>query len=124
MTDGSTNTLLLDIFKQIGEIKGDIGNIEGRLAVGAERHRDFAVSLDKIDIRTDKIETEVTKIGALSEDMKTMKPQVKDLVEFKGRMAAIMLVASTVVGAAFWLIWEGIKYFAPDVKLFLSRFFH
>jgi hypothetical protein len=120
----TTNQLLFQIFTQIGDIKGSIGTIEGRLAVGSERHREFAQSLDTIDARTSIIEAEITKVAPMSLAVEDMKPKVKDLVEFKGRMAAILLVASTIVGAAFAFIWEGIRFFAPDIRPYFDRFFH
>jgi hypothetical protein len=121
LPEATTNQLLLQIFTSIGDIKGTIGTIEGRLAVGSERHRDFAKSLDLIAARATNIETEMAKIPPIAAAVSDMTPKVKDLVEFKGRMAAIVLVAGTVTGAAFAFIFEGIKFFTPDIRAFIER---
>jgi hypothetical protein len=118
----SINSLLLEILTTIGEVKGDLRTIEGRLAVGSERHRDFAKSLDAIDLRVEAIKIEMQKIPPLVVAVEDMAPKVKNLMEFRGRMAAIMLVASTVIGGAFMFIWEGLKYFWPDIQSLYSRF--
>jgi hypothetical protein len=121
LPEATTNQLLLQIFTSIGDIKGTIGTIEGRLAVGSERHRDFAKSLDTIAARATNIETEMAKIPAIGKAVSDMEPKVADLVLFKGRMAAIVLVAGTITGAAFAFIFEGIKFFTPDIRAFIER---
>jgi hypothetical protein len=136
-----TNALLRDLIRDVGGIKGDIGEINGRLAIGSERHRDFAKSLDAINVRGDAMQIEIAKISPLVEtvtEMKTgfdkiapmaevvstMKPQVKELMDFKTRIAAIMIVASGVIGTATWFAWEGLKWFFPDAKALIARLFH
>ena len=99
--------------------------IENKLAAGSERHRDFARSLDTIDVRTSAMQTELNKIAPLAISVSDMEPKVTDLVEFKGRMAAIILVASTMVGFASWFLWEGVKYLFPTAgRDFIYRLFH
>ena len=110
------------IHHNIEGLRDELRQIEERLAVGTERHRDFAKSLDRIDGRAIVIEEELKKVPALVEKVEDMHPKVKDLVEFKGRMAAIILVASTVTGAAFALIWEGIRYMMPDLHKLFEHF--
>jgi hypothetical protein len=108
----------------ITDIRGEIGKIEGALAVGNERHRDAAKSLDRIEGRANSIDIEIVKISPLAVSVSEMKPQVKELMEFKGRLAAIMLTASTIIGTATWFAWEGIKWFFPDAKAAILRLFH
>ena len=122
MSESSVNTLLLDILTSLGEVKGDLRTIEGRLAVGSERHRDFAKSLDGIDLRVEAIKVELQKIPPLVVVVDGMVPQVKNLMEFRARMAAIILVSSIVIGGAFSFIWSGLKYFWPDIQSAYSRF--
>ena len=142
MTEATgTNTILLNIMTQIGEIKGEIGEINGKLAVGSERHRDFAKSLDAINVRGDVMQVEIVKItplvttvtemkdgfdkiAPLVADVKDMKPQVKELMEFKGRLAGILVIASSLVGASMWFIWEGFKWFFPNAKELIGKLFH
>jgi hypothetical protein len=136
-----TNALLRDLIRDVGDIKGDIGEINGRLAVGSERHRDFAKSLDAINVRGDAMQAEIVKMSPLVTAMTEMKdsvdkiaplvvtvtemkPQVKELMDFKTRIAAIMVVASMIIGTATWFVWEGIKWFFPDAKALLLRLFH
>jgi hypothetical protein len=114
-----------DNLQAIAEIQNDITSIEGRLAVGSERHRDFAKSLDTVDVRTAAMQVELVKFGPVAVAVADMEPKVKDLVEFKGRMAAILLVSSSIVGFAMWFIWEGVKWIFPDVgKELFHKLFH
>jgi uncharacterized protein YoxC len=99
-----------------------VSTIQTQLAVGSQRHAEFARSIADIDLRTEKIETEMVKIPPIAAAVTDMTPKVKDLMEFKGRMAAIILVASTITGGAFALIWEGIRYFTPDIRAAFERF--
>jgi hypothetical protein len=118
----SINSLLLEILTAMGEVKGDLRTIEGRLAVGTERHRDFAKSLDAIDLRVASLTEQMQKIPPLVIVVDDMAPKVKSLMEFRGRMAAIIVVASMIVGSAFSLIWEGIKFFTPDIRSMFEHF--
>lgn len=153
MSETTATTLLLDLNTRMGEISGDIGKlmagighlgerqrelaqsvdvvqhdisaIEGRLAVGSERHRDFAASLDTIDVRTNTMQIELNKITPLAITVADIEPKVKDMVEFKGRIAAIMMVTSAIVGAALWFIWEGLKWIFPDAgRELFHKIFH
>lgn len=139
--DAQANQERRDMQITITDIRGEIGEINGRLAVGSERHRDFAKSLDAINVRGDTLQAEVIKISPLVSTVNAMKegfdkitplattvtemkPQVKELMEFKGRIAAIMLVASSVVGASMVFIWEGFKWFFPNARAFVGGLFH
>jgi hypothetical protein len=108
----------------ITDIRGKIGIIEGSLAVSNERHRDFARSLDNIYLRTGTIETEVANITPFATTVSEMKPQVKELMDFKGRMAGIIVGASFIIGSATWFAWEGIKWFVPNAKNIIAGMFH
>lgn len=116
--------LLVSLVTSMGEIKGSIGGIEARLDAGSQRHVEFKSSLEKIDVRTSNIEAEMVKVAPLSAAVSDMKPKVDDLVQFKGKAAAIMLAASTIFGGALWFIWEGIKFFWSDLQALTHRIFH
>jgi archaellum component FlaC len=123
-TDTTAASERHDMSITITDIRGKIGEIESRLAVGTERHRDFAQSLDRIEARTGKIEIEVSNLSPLTITVAEMKPQVKELMDFKGRMAAIMVIASSLIGTAAWFAWEGLKWLFPNVKALFTSLFH
>lgn len=122
----TTDTLLLNILSQVGDLRQEIGSVSAKLESGAELHKTFAQQLDMIDRRTDIIEDKTVAIEAIMtpKDGPALMARITALEVFQGKMGATLLVASTIVGAAFWFIWEGIKYFKPDVRLLISRFFH
>jgi uncharacterized coiled-coil protein SlyX len=154
----TSRALLLDLNKQVGEMRADMGKmlaglghvterqkefsdnviaIEMRLDAGSHRHAEFSESLALI---THKLETLVelpaelanTKAeikGIFAEDglvqaVTDMKPQVKELMDWKARLAAQTVVASAIVGSALWMIWEGLKWFFPHSKDLFDRVFH
>lgn len=118
--------LLRDILNRVegnlAGIRADVSGIQTQLAVGSQRHAEFSRAIADIDLRTEAIEVEMVKIPPIALAVTDMTPKVKDLVEFKGRMAAIILVAGVVTGGAFSLIWEGIRYFTPDIRALFERF--
>jgi len=137
--DKTATTLLLDLNTQIGDMRADIAtmiaglghvgarqkeqaedirSIEARLVQGSSRHNEFSATLADIEITLAKFEPVATTVA-------DMKPQVKELMDWKGKIAAIFLVATTIVGFATWFIWEGIKWLFPEAgKALIQKLFH
>jgi hypothetical protein len=91
-----------DISFQLGELRAELK---------------FAVQkLDQIDARTANIEATAADVAAL-------KPQVAELMQFKGRMGAVVGVAAAVVMGALALLWQGVTYFSAEIKALVGRLF-
>src|SRR4051812_43407537 len=103
--DKTAQTLLLDLNTQIGDMRADIAtviaglghlgerqkeqaddvrNIEARLVTGSTRHAEFAATLADIEVKLEKFEPVATSVA-------DMKPQVQELMDWKGKIAAIFL---------------------------------
>lgn len=125
MSDVTTNTLLLEIISQMGEIKGDIGGIKQQLLIGADRHREFTQQLDMIESKTDIIENEIFKINEIlvPSDGVTMPivTRVKNLEIFMGRNGAVLATATTIMISAITLIGWGISTFKSDIMSLFKR---
>ena len=114
---GDDTGILLDIYERLGAI-------ETHLKFGTETHKELKQSIDTIDYRTDVIETDIDKIKLIVGDVSDLKTDVAELKLFRGRIGAMVGVATAVMMGAFYLIWEGIKFFSSDVKALLSRLWH
>lgn len=115
---GSDDTgILLDIYERLGAI-------ETHLKFGTETHKELKQSVDTIDYRTDVIETDIDKIKLIVSDVTALKTDVADLKMFRGRIGAMVGVGTAIMMGAFYLIWEGIKFFSSDVRAMFSRLWH
>lgn len=129
MTDATTNTLLLNLLEQMGDLREQVGGINKQLDAGAATHKRFEQQLDIIDRRTDITEAKVVKIDdALNpEDNPSLFTRVADLEIFKSKIGASVLVAGTIVGGALSLLYAGVWWIAThwsDLRAALRSFFH
>ncbi|MET4238636.1 hypothetical protein ABIB07_001854 [Bradyrhizobium sp. RT10b] len=137
--DRTAQTLLLDLNQQMGDMRADIATviaglghvgekqkeqaenvrkIEDRLLQGSNRHAEFAASLADIESKLEKFDPVAVAVTDL-------KPQVKELMDWKAKIAAIFVVASAIMGFATWFIWEGLKWLFPEAgKELFHRLFH
>ncbi|UFW91068.1 hypothetical protein BjapCC829_22020 [Bradyrhizobium barranii] len=131
--------MLLDLNQQMGDMRADIATmiaglghvgekqkeqaedvrkIEDRLLQGSNRHAEFAASLADIESKLEKFDPVAVAVTDL-------KPQVKELMDWKAKIAAIFVVASAIMGFATWFIWEGLKWLFPEAgKELFHRLFH
>lgn len=137
--DRTAQTLLLDLNQQMGDMRADIATviaglghvgekqkeqaedvrkIEDRLLQGSNRHAEFAASLADIESKLEKFDPVAVAVTDL-------KPQVKELMDWKAKIAAIFVVANAIMGFATWFIWEGLKWLFPEAgKELFHRLFH
>lgn len=141
----TNTTLLLDLNTQMGEIRSQIGalmasfghvserqkeiatdikGVEKRLEAGSVRHAEFAASLADIDVKIEEMRPAVSKLQVDILPVAGLAPQVKELMDWKARVAAQTLIAWAIVSAAFWLIWEGLRWFFPHAKDLVDKITH
>jgi hypothetical protein len=94
---------------KLDDISFQLGEVRAELKFAAQK-------LDQIDARTANIEATTADVAAL-------KPQVAELMQFKGRMGAVVGVASAVVMGALALLWQGVSYFSAEIKALVGRLF-
>lgn len=143
----------MDLNSQVGDIRSDIAtvlegmkhvterqresteevkSIQARLTDGSARHQEFAASLADIETRLEELKPVKDTLDLLKAELDPvrtavtdMKPQVKELMDWKAKLAGIFVVASAIMGFAVWFIWEGLKWLFPDAgKELFHRLFH
>lgn len=117
MTETSTtNTLLLNILEQLGDVHTKLGGIDARLDEGSRRHKRFDETLDMLDWRTDIIEDKVVGLPDLAKDVKRHDTILT-------RFAAVLGIAMTIIVGVFWFLWGGLSWAFhnwPEIKGFFS----
>lgn len=98
VTDSNT-TILLDVYERLGAI-------ETKLEHGTEVHADLKRVLEDLSSRLDRLEVEA-----------------KASQEFRGRISYTITLASGLVMAVLYFLWEGLKYFSADVRALIGRLF-
>lgn len=125
----TTDTLLLNIQEELGDIREQIGAMNAKLEAGAATHREFRESFDMLDRRTDIIEDQVVEINTVltPKDRPTLLARIENLEVFQGKLGAVIGGASVVVGAIFWFLWATISWLLShwtDLKAAFGRVFH
>lgn len=110
MSEATTNTLLLNLLEQMGDLREQVGGINKQLDAGAATHKRLEENIQMIDRRTDITEDNVISINAaLNPDNEpSLMSRVKELEIFKSKIGASVLVAGTIVGGALSLIYAGV----------------
>lgn len=100
-------TILLDIKEQQGVMTTQL------LEAGRSRAR-MEDSLKEMKAKIATIEPVVATVADI-------KPKVENLIELRNRAAAVVVVASFVLTAAFGLIFAGVKQFGPEIGKLFSK---
>ena len=125
----TTDTLLLNIQEQLGDMRQQIGSMLAKLEAGAEKHKAFERALEILDRRTDIIEDTVVEIDAVlkPKEGRPMLRRVESLEVFQGKLGAVIGGASVVVGTIFWFLWATVSWLWAhwtEIKSAVGRFFH
>lgn len=122
------NTILNQLLSQQSTMLTAIGGITAQLQAGAEKHREFTEKLDMIDRRTDicedhaiaaegkmdAIDQRTTKIEATlvppDNAKKPLVDRIKELEDFKGRVAAILIGGWAAVTAVLYFLLSGFMW--------------
>lgn len=112
MSEATTNTLLLNILTEIGDIKGDIGGIKEQLKNGSEKHKEFTEQLNMIYRRTDDIEDKVLSVETVlrPEEGQTVVERIQKLELFHGKIVMVLSTATLIVYGAVWVVWNGLQW--------------
>ncbi len=81
-------------------------------------------SRERMEKSLDEVKECVAEIKPVVTVVAEMRPQVKELMEFKMRIGAYVVVAGTMVSGAAYLLWQGLAYFSDHLKMTLGRLFH
>lgn len=114
--DSTVLTLLLDIKEQNGAMGA-------QLIEAAHARTRMEDELRTLNAKVEKIEPVVQTVADMKVANKDVKDDVDELMGIKNRAAAIIVVATAVLTAAFALIFAGIKAFLPELKALFARLF-
>lgn len=124
MSEQTTNTLLLNILEQLGDLRQEVGGIKAQLAAGAKTHARLEGTIEQIGLRTNEIESEVSAIGKTlvpDDGSKPLTTRVKDVETYIGRQGIIVGISgSIVVGVLSLFVWA-FSAFKDDVLRWLRH---
>lgn len=121
------------ILFKLGQMGQQIKDLADDVRASRDDHRTAVRKLERVEGRTEAIERtlavdvkpacdEIAKVKLHLEE--SVDPKVFELMQFKGRVGAIIGVASMVITSAIYLIWQGISYFSNELRAAVSRLFH
>lgn len=99
------------------DIKEEIGSLNARMIEASH-------SRQRIEASQAEMRAEIHEIKPVVAVVADMKPQVKELMEFKMRIGAYIVAAGALASGALYLIWQGLGYFSAEIKSGLTRLFH
>lgn len=103
-------TILLDI-------KQDIGALNAKMIEAFH-------SRVRIEKSQEEMQRDIQNIKPVVAVVAEMKPQVKELMEFKMRIGAYIVAAGALASGAMYLLWQGITYFSADIRSSVGRLLH
>jgi len=113
----ATDTMILE---QLMGINKKLGEVDAKLAAGAELHKAMGQQIDMIDRRTDICETKTVKIEEIlvpTDGMtKPLVERIKVLETFHGKVGAMVVTAWGLLCGAGYLIYWGIGTFHNEIK--------
>lgn len=127
MTD-TTNTLLLNLLEQVGDLREQVGEANARLEAGAKTHKEFRETLQMIDRRSDITEDKVVAIEAVLNpaDEPSLLKRVANLEAFNGKIGVIISFGSIVLWGVAYFIWNTLNWVWAhlDVKNVFKGLWH
>jgi hypothetical protein len=117
----TTDTLLLNITTQLGDIQRDIGNITARLDHGAKTHEELRKGLETVDLRTRGLDIDMNHVvKPMAKNIaEVIEPKLKEHSAVLGRIATVMGLASAVMTGVIYIVWYGLSHLGPVVMDFL-----
>lgn len=103
-------SILLDIKQEIGALNAKM------IEAGHSRVR--------IEESQKEMSKEIQNIKPVVAVVAEMKPQVKELMEFKMRIGAYIVAAGALASGAMYLLWQGLTYFSAEIRSSIGRLMH
>lgn len=103
-------TILLDIKQDIGALNAKM------IEAGHSRVR--------IEESQKEMKRDIQNIKPVVAVVAEMKPQVKELMEFKMRIGAYIVAAGALASGAMYLLWQGLTYFSAEIRASVGRLLH
>lgn len=100
-------TILLDIKQEIGALNA--------------RMTEASHSRQRLEEKQALLVQEMQTIKPVIVAVADLTPQVSELMAFKMKVGAYLVVGSAIVSGALFLIWQGLSYFSTEIK---AKLFH
>lgn len=112
MTQSTTDTLLLNLLEQVGDLRQEVGGVNAKLEAGAKTHKRLEQTLEMLDRRTDITEDKVVSIDAALNpvDEPSLLKRVGDLEAFNGKIGVIVSFASVILWGIGYFIWNTLNW--------------
>ena len=91
------------------DIKSEVGALNARML-------DAARSRERMENNINELKGTVSEIAPVVAVVAEIRPQVKELMDFKVRIGAYIVAAGVLWSAAVWLLWQGIAFFSDIIK--------
>lgn len=99
------------------DIKQEIGSLNARMIEASH-------SRGRIEQSQNEMSKDIANIKPVVAVVAEMKPQVKELMEFKMRIGAYIVAAGALASGAMYLLWQGLTYFSAEIRSSVGRLLH
>ncbi len=99
------------------DIKSEVGALNARML-------DAAHSRQRMETNIDELKEAISDIKPVVAVVAQIKPEHDDLMRFRDRIGGYVWLGGAIAAGAFWLLWQGVMFFAEQFKTGAGKLIH